>query len=70
MDYSAKISDESLSENDLESQFMSQLQDQLPIGKVQHAALQLSLAEQKTLLTRLHLYADQVTATTQRHARF
>ncbi|MCH4244176.1 exodeoxyribonuclease V subunit gamma [Acinetobacter gerneri] len=70
VDYSAKISDESLSENDLESQFMSQLQDQLPIGKVQHAALQLSLAEQKTLLTRLHLYADQVTATTQRQWRY
>ena len=70
VDYLAKISDESLSENDLESQFMSQLQDQLPIGKVQHAALQLSLAEQKTLLTRLYLYADQVTATTQRQWRY
>ncbi len=53
-----------------EDLYLEKLQDQLPIGKVQHAALEMSLAEQKSLLARLHRYADEVTATTQRQWRY
>ena len=42
------------------------LQDQLPVGKVQHSAWQMSLAEQENLKARLYHYAKQVTPTTQR----
>lgn len=45
------------------------LQDQLPVGKVQHSALEMSLVEQKSLKRRLNLYAETVTATTQRQWR-
>ncbi|OTG84908.1 exodeoxyribonuclease V subunit gamma [Acinetobacter sp. ANC 4648] len=45
------------------------LQDQLPVGKVQHSAWQISLAEQENLKTRLHHYASEVTQTTQRQWR-
>lgn len=42
------------------------LQDRLPVGKVQHSALQMSLAEQARLRQRLTRYADKPTPTTQR----
>ena len=42
------------------------LQDQLPIGKVQHSAWQMSVAEQDRLKDRLYRYAEKVTETTQR----
>ncbi len=45
------------------------LQDQLPVGKVQHSALEMSLVEHKSLKHRLNLYAETVTATTQRQWR-
>ena len=45
------------------------LQDQLPIGKVQQSAWQMSVAEQDALKQRLKLYADEVTQTTQRQWR-
>ena len=45
------------------------LQDQLPIGKVQHSAWQMSLAEQDNLQVRLKRYAPEVTETTQRQWR-
>ena len=45
------------------------LQDQLPVGKVQHSAWQMSLAEQQNLKNRLKLYAPEVTATTQQQWR-
>ena len=48
---------------------MALLQDQLPIGKVQYSAWQMSLAEQDSLKERLRLYAPEVTATTQRQWR-
>ena len=54
---------------DCESNLMADiglLQDQLPIGKVQYSAWQMSLVEQERLKERLHLYAAEVTATTQR----
>lgn len=47
----------------------SLLQDQLPVGKVQHSAWQISLQEQQRLQQRLALYAATVTATTQRQWR-
>ena len=50
-------------------QLQNQLQDQLPIGKVQHSAWQISLAEQETLNARLKRYAAEVTRTTQRQWR-
>ncbi|TCM70930.1 DNA helicase/exodeoxyribonuclease V gamma subunit [Acinetobacter calcoaceticus] len=45
------------------------LQDQLPVGKVQHSAWQMTLTEQYTLQQRLLNYASQVTPTTQRQWR-
>ena len=45
------------------------LQDQLPIGKVQYSAWQMSLAEQASLKERLKIYATDVTQTTQRQWR-
>ncbi|QOW44798.1 MULTISPECIES: exodeoxyribonuclease V subunit gamma [Acinetobacter] len=57
---------------DCESNLMADiglLQDQLPIGKVQYSAWQMSLVEQERLKERLHLYAAEVTATTQRQWR-
>ncbi len=45
------------------------LQDQLPVGKVQHSAWQMSLAEQENLKARLHRYAPEVTQVTQRQWR-
>ena len=45
------------------------LQDQLPMGKVQHSAWQMSLAEQDNLQERLKRYAPEVTAATQRQWR-
>ena len=45
------------------------LQDQLPMGKVQQSAWQMSLAEQDNLQERLKRYAPEVTATTQRQWR-
>ena len=45
------------------------LQDQLPIGKVQQSAWQMSVAEQDALKQRLKLYAEEVTQTTQRQWR-
>lgn len=45
------------------------LQDQLPVGKVQHSTLQMSLAEQQSLKQRLNRYAETATATTQRQWR-
>ena len=42
------------------------LQDQLPVGKVQHSAWQQSCLEQERLMERLQQYANSVTATTQR----
>ena len=45
------------------------LQDQLPVGKVQHSAWQMSLVEQQNLTTRLHTFAAEVTPTTQRQWR-
>ena len=50
-------------------QLQNQLQDQLPIGKVQHSAWQISLAEQEALNARLKRYATEVTRTTQRQWR-
>ncbi|WP_089605325.1 exodeoxyribonuclease V subunit gamma [Acinetobacter piscicola] len=50
-------------------QLQNQLQDQLPIGKVQHSAWQISLAEQEALNARLKRYAAEVTRTTQRQWR-
>lgn len=47
-----------------------QLEDQLPVGKVRSAALQMSLAEQQALQSRLHLYAAEVTQITQRQWRY
>lgn len=45
------------------------LQDQLPIGKAQYSAWQISVMEQDNLKARLKQYADSVTATTQRQWR-
>lgn len=42
------------------------LQDRLPVGKVQHSALQISIAEQQRLQQRLLHYAPERTLTTQR----
>lgn len=44
----------------------SVLQDQLPVGKVQHSAWQQSRLEQQRLMERLQQYAAAPTATTQR----
>lgn len=44
----------------------SVLQDQLPVGKVQHSAWQQSHLEQQRLMERLQQYATAPTATTQR----
>ncbi|EOR03107.1 exodeoxyribonuclease V subunit gamma [Acinetobacter genomosp. 15BJ] len=44
----------------------SLLQDQLPVGKVQHSAWQQSRLEQQRLLERLQQYAPSPTETTQR----
>ena len=46
------------------------LQDRLPVGKVQHSALQMSLAEQQRLKQRLQRYAPEQTAITQRQWHF
>lgn len=51
------------------SQEIGLLQNQLPIGKVQHSAWQISLAEQDSLKERLQRYAADVTLTTQRQWR-
>lgn len=51
------------------SQEIGLLQNQLPIGKVQHSAWQISLAEQDSLKERLQRYATDVTLTTQRQWR-
>jgi exodeoxyribonuclease V gamma subunit len=51
------------------SQEIGLLQNQLPIGKVQHSAWQISLAEQDSLKERLQRYAADVTVTTQRQWR-
>ena len=45
------------------------LQDQLPVGKVQQSAWQISIAEQNSLKERLAIYTDAVTETTQRQWR-
>ncbi|MBU3847185.1 MAG: exodeoxyribonuclease V subunit gamma [Candidatus Acinetobacter avistercoris] len=45
------------------------LQDRLPVGKVQHSTLEMSLAEQDSLKQRLYQYASEVTKTTQRQWR-
>ncbi len=41
------------------------LMDKLPVGKIQESAWQMSVVEQAQLLTRLQLYAETETATTQ-----
>ena len=46
--------------------YPSLLQDQLPVGKVQHSAWQQSRLEQQRLLERLQQYAPAPTETTQR----
>ena len=55
--------------SDSNRQDMTLLQHQLPIGKVQHSAWQISLAEQAGLKERLQRYAPEITATTQRQWR-
>ena len=45
------------------------LQDQLPVGKVQQSAWQISIAEQNSLKERLAIYTNAVTETTQRQWR-
>ncbi|WP_445114769.1 exodeoxyribonuclease V subunit gamma [Acinetobacter sp. WZC-1] len=45
------------------------LQDQLPVGKVQHSAWQIGVAEQENLRQRLAKYAAATTPTTQRQWR-
>lgn len=45
------------------------LQDQLPVGKVKHSTLEISLAERDSLKQRLYQYTLEATVTTQRQWR-
>lgn len=52
--------------DNLEQLDFNLLQDQLPVGKVQHSTLHMSRVEHQSLQDRLHQFAEQATATTQR----